>query len=122
MMHKLINAVIICYSLVIGGMDKNLNYLSNVEIFAPGYKCHEEKWMEDNPTKQNFPSYPFPVVGASGNFVGGKVLVCGGALQRYEGCTGDLVRSCERNIECVVTEGDARWCTGPKTTQCYAFK
>ena len=78
--------------------------------------------MEDNAGKQNFPSYPFPVVGASGNIVGGRVLVCGGALKRYEGCTGDLVRSCERNVECVVTEGDANWCTGPKTTQCYFFK
>ena len=44
------------YSLVIGGMDKDKNYIDDVEIFAPGYTCHEEKWREDNPGKPNFPA------------------------------------------------------------------
>ena len=110
------------YSLVIGGMDKDKNYISNTEIFAPGYTCHEETWQNENPAMQNFAPYEFPVVGASGTFINGKIIVCGGALQRYEGCVGNGPRSCKRNVECVVTDGDAKWCTGPKTNDCRIYK
>ena len=47
-------------------MDKDKNYIDDVEIFAPGYTCHEEKWREDNPGKPNFPAFKYPVVGPSG--------------------------------------------------------
>lgn len=28
---------------------------------------------------------------------------------------------CDRDIECVTTTGGARWCTGPKTGNCYSY-
>ena len=45
-------------------MDENKIYIGNVEIFAPGYTCHEETWNVENSGKQNFAPYEFPVVGA----------------------------------------------------------
>ena len=27
---------------------------------------------------------------------------------------------CDTNIECVHTQGEARWCTGPKISECYS--
>ena len=109
-------------SLVIGGMDKEKNYIDDVEIFAPGYTCHEEKWREDNPGRPNFPAFKYPVVGPSGIFINGKILICGGALQRYEDCVGEGPRYCKRNRECVETDGGAQWCTGPKTNECRGYK
>ena len=105
-------------------MDQNKNYLENVEIFAPQYTCHEDKWKEDNPGKPNFASYEHKVVGHTGLFINGKIIVCGGALQRYEECVGPLEgpRSCKRNRECVETDGGAEWCTGPKTKECRGYK
>ena len=103
-------------------MDKDKHYISNVEIFAPGYTCHEATWNIDNGGKQNFAPYEHPVVGAVGLFLNGRILVCGGAIQRYEGCTGSEPRYCKRNRECVETDGGATWCTGPKTTECRAYK
>ena len=29
-------------------------------------------------------------------------------------------RFCDTNIECVHTKGEARWCTGPKISECYS--
>ena len=29
--------------------------------------------------------------------------------------------TCDRNIECVTTSGNAKWCTGPKMKDCYIF-
>ena len=29
--------------------------------------------------------------------------------------------SCDRNIECVTTAGNAKWCTGPKMKDCYTY-
>ena len=69
-------------------MDKDKHYISNVEIFAPRYTCHEASWNIDNGGKQNFAPYEHPVVGAVGLFINGRILVCGGAIQKYEGCTG----------------------------------
>ena len=103
-------------------MDKDKHYISNVEIFAPGYTCHEATWNVDNGGKQNFAPYEHPIVGAVGLFINGRILVCGGAIQRYEGCTGREPRYCKRNRECVETDGGATWCTGPKTTECRAYK
>ena len=28
---------------------------------------------------------------------------------------------CQRNIECVETNGGSMWCTGPKIKQCYTY-
>jgi hypothetical protein len=109
-------------SLVLGGMDENKVYISNVEIFAPENTCHEETWNTKNPGKQNFAPYEFPVVGASGIFMNGRIIVCGGALERYEDCVGDGPRYCKRNRECVETDGEATWCTGPKTKECRVYK
>ena len=103
-------------------MDKDKHYINNVEIFAPHYTCHEATWNEENGGKQNFAPYTHPVVGAVGMFINGRILVCGGAIQRYEECTGSGPRSCKRNRECVETDGGATWCTGPKTTECRAYK
>ena len=103
-------------------MDKDKHYISNVEIFAPRYTCHEASWNIDNGGKQNFAPYEHPVVGAVGLFINGRILVCGGAIQKYEGCTGSGPRYCKRNRECVETDGGATWCTGPKTTECRAYK
>lgn len=103
-------------------MDKDKHYINNVEIFAPGRTCHEATWNIDNGGKQNFAPYTHPVVGAVGLFINGRILVCGGAIQRYEECTGSAPRSCKRNRECVETDGGATWCTGPKTTECRAYK
>ena len=103
-------------------MDEHKHYMNNVEIFAPGYTCHEEKWNYDNKGKENFPPYEIPVVGAFGMFINGRVMVCGGAIQRYEDCVGDAPRTCQRNRECVETDGGAKWCTGPKTTECRVYK
>ena len=110
------------FSLLLGGMDENRNYISNVEIFAPGNPCHAENWTSTNPGEPNFAPYEFPVVGASGIFMNGRTIVCGGALERYEDCVGEGPRTCKRNREYVETDGGATWCTGPKTKECRTYK
>ena len=102
-------------------MDNKYNYLDDIELYAPDLPCHQ----------QNFPKYPIKVIGAVGGFVGRskkftekKILICGGATNKYTNCTqhGRLERSCERNTECVITKGGAEWCFGPKTKDCFVYK
>ena len=30
-------------------------------------------------------------------------------------------QDCNRNVECVITSGEAKWCTGPKLKECYVY-
>lgn len=32
-----------------------------------------------------------------------------------------LIKVCSKNVECVTTPGDTKWCSGPKTADCYSF-
>ena len=99
--------------MLVGGMNNKYAYLSDVELYAPGLPCHQ----------QNLSPYPLKVVGATGNLAGnGQVIVCGGAQQKYSGCTGVGHRACVRNSECVITKGGAEWCFGPKTKDCYTYE
>merc|ERR1712150_7525 len=57
-----------------------------------------------------------------GNMVGtGKVVICGGAQQKYARCTGSQGKVCEKNIECVTTDGGTKWCFGSRTKDCYTY-
>ena len=52
------------------------------------------------------------------------MLVCGGAADIYVDCKkqyNSSAMSCDRNIECVTTAGNAKWCTGPKMKDCYIY-
>ena len=99
--------------MLVGGIDDKNLYLDDVELYAPGLPCHQNK----------LPSYPFKLVGATGNLAGrGKVVICGGAQQKYSGCTGTSARQCKRNVECVTTNGGTQWCFGPRTKDCYAYE
>ena len=52
-------------------------------------------------------------------------MVCGGAADTYVDCKNDFnstSMTCDRNIECVTTTGNAQWCTGPKMKDCYVFE
>ena len=31
------------------------------------------------------------------------------------------LKVCSKNVECVTTPGDTKWCTGPKIPDCYSF-
>ena len=98
--------------MLVGGMDNKHAYLDDVELYAPGLPCHQGK----------LPPYPLKVVGATGNLAGnGQVIICGGAADRYSGCTGSGQRTCEKNIECVTTKR-GEWCFGPKTKDCYTYE
>ena len=99
--------------MLVGGMDNNYAYLDDVELYAPGLPCHQDK----------LPHYPLRVTGATGNLAGdGKVIICGGAAHMYSGCTGSSQRTCERNVECVTTKDGTKWCFGPKTKDCNTYK
>ena len=98
---------------LIGGIDSKYNYLNEVEILAPGFKCKN---------KMATP-YPFPVIGSVSGFLLGKPIVCGGGTMNYVECSSHKEGSkvCDRNIECVTTGGESKWCTGPKTNECYTY-
>ena len=99
--------------MLVGGIDDKNIYLDDVELYAPGLPCHQSK----------LPPYPFKVVGATGNTAGsGNIVVCGGAQHTYSGCTGTITRTCERNVECVITNEGTEWCFGPRTKDCYAYE
>ena len=59
-----------------------------------------------------------------GAFAGqGSTLVCGGGVLTYEDCKihpGDK-NICSRNVECVGTAGNARWCTGAPNMITFGF-
>ena len=96
-------------SMVIGGMDSKRRYLDDVEMFAPGLPCHHLK----------LPPYPMKIVGATGNLASsGKVVICGGAQQKYM----DVRKKSQYNLECVSLGGGSQWCFGPKTKDCYTYK
>ena len=112
-MHNKLTKLCKCFSMLVGGMDNKYSYLDDVELYAPGLPCHQNK----------LPKYPMKIVGATGNLAGtGRVVICGGAQHRYQGCIGIGHRTCEANVECVTTKGGARWCFGPKTDKCYMYK
>lgn len=100
-------------ALVVGGQSKDLRYLDNVEIVAPGYACDEEQ----------ITPYPLKVYGAAAGFVDGQTIVCGGGFEGYVDCSIHEERStfCEKNIECIKTKGGTLWCTGPRTNLCYSY-
>lgn len=103
-------------TLVIGGIDNNHRYLNDVEIFAPGYKCHGDR----------FAPLPYPLIGAVSAVIKGSLVVCGGATMTYKGCggistVGGTGRTCGSNSECTETAGKTKWCTGPVSKTCYAY-
>ena len=103
----------ISFSMLVGGMDDNNTYLDDVELYAPGLPCHQMKLAP----------YPNKVTGATGDMAGdGKIIICGGAQKYYSGCTEGLERHCERNVECVTTEGGTKWCFGSRTNNCYTYE
>ena len=99
--------------MLIGGIDNKNTYLNDVELFAPGLPCHQKKLAH----------YPLKVAGATGNFASdGEIVICGGAVHTYSGCTGSWRRTCKQNIECVNTNGGSKWCYGPRTKDCYIYE
>ena len=99
--------------MLVGGMGRKNMYLDDVQLYAPGLPCHQGKLTP----------YPFKVLGATGNMVGtGKVVICGGAQQKYARCTGSQGKVCEKNIECVTTDGGTKWCFGSRTKDCYTYE
>ena len=100
--------------MVIGGIDNKNSYLNDVELYAPDRHCHQVKLT----------SYPLKVAGATGNLIGnGEIVVCGGAVSTYSGCSGNYRKKrCRRNIECVETKRGSKWCFGPRTKDCYTYQ
>ena len=100
--------------MVIGGIDNKNSYLNDVELYAPDRQCHQVKLTK----------YPLKVAGATGNLIGnGEIVVCGGAVATYSGCSGsNRKKRCQRNIECVETKGGSKWCFGPRTKDCYTYQ
>ena len=77
-------------------------------------RCSEKK--ELNP-------FPLHLKWAAAAFINGQTLICGGATDDYVDCDQIAEKSeiCQRNIECVQTPGGSKWCTGPKTANCYTY-
>ena len=99
--------------MLVGGIDAKYSYLDDVELYAPGLPCHQTKLA----------AYPFKVIGATGSTVGtGKVVICGGAIEKYSECTGTQQRDCKKNVECVTTDGGTKWCFGSRTKDCYTYE
>ena len=99
--------------LVIGGIKDTYDYTDNVELLAPGFQC----------LRTDFPAYPHKIIGLAGGYTRGLNIVCGGAKMEYVECKKHYEGSqdCDRNTECVITSGGARWCTGPKLRECYVY-
>lgn len=97
-------------SLLIGGIGTDYQYLDDVEVFAPGMSCLTHP-----------PAYPHKIVGTVGGFTRGTNIVCGGGVMEYVDCSKhpEGMRDCETDIHCAKTNGEALWCTGPKTKACY---
>ena len=112
--NQLIKNLIKNISMLIGGIDTTNTYLNDVELYAPDLPCHQAK----------LEPYPLKVVGATGNIIGnGEIVVCGGAVDTYAGCTGKgRNKVCKRNVECVETKGGTKWCFGPRTKDCYTYR
>ncbi len=88
--------------------------MNDVELIHPGFNC---------PDKMLTP-YPFKVTGVATGFVVGKNIVCGGATMTYTDCHKDHKEGgylCDRNVDCVNTDGGTKWCTGPKRNECYSY-
>ena len=99
--------------LVIGGIKETYDYTNNVEILAPGFQC----------LRTDYPVYPHKIIGLAGGYTRGLNIVCGGAKMEYVECKkhSEGSQDCDRNTECVITSGGARWCTGPKLRECYVY-
>ena len=99
--------------MLIGGIDNKNTYLDDVELYAPGFKCHQKKLSP----------YPLKVAGATGNLASnGQIVICGGASDAYSSCTESRARTCKRNVECVIMNGGSKWCFGPRTKDCYTYE
>ena len=64
------------------------------------------------------------VIGASGAFINGQTIVCGGATEKYLHCNtinGEGNLKCDRNVDCVTSLGGSKWCSGPKIDECYSY-
>lgn len=98
---------------IIGGQDEDHRYLDHVEVWSPYHDC---KSSEDS-------RYPIKVTGLSGTFWDGQLIACGGALEDYVQCRTHAEQSqiCQRNVECVGSDTQSKWCTGPKVSACYTF-
>ena len=90
-------------------MDHKQRYSDDVELYAPGLPCHQHKLAP----------YPMKIVGPTGNFArSGKVVICGGAQQKYV----NVRTTSQSNVECAFLQGGSQWCFGPKTKFCYTYK
>ena len=87
--------------------------MNDVEVFAPGYNCKDNM----------LPPYPKKIKGTVSGFLGGMAIACGGGEMVYVDCHKHFEGSveCDRDIDCIITTGGTRWCTGPKTTKCYSY-
>lgn len=99
-------------ALIIGGIQANYEYTNDVEVFHPNVECVSRP-----------PAYPFKVVGTVSGFTKGQNIVCGGGKMEYADCSRHYEGSwdCGTDMDCVKTQGGARWCTGPKTKECYSL-
>ena len=100
--------------LVVGGMLPSTEYTDHVEILAPGYTCKYS----------NLPNYPYKIVGVALGYTLGQNIVCGGGIMEYVHCHRHPMEGsnvCETDMQCVKTSGGTRWCTGPKTDECYSY-
>ncbi len=98
---------------LIGGIKSDYEYTNQVELFAPGLQC-----INSAP-----PPYPLKVMGTVSAFLHGQNIACGGAVMHYTDCSKHAEGSwdCKTDLDCVVTQGGAKWCTGPKTKHCYSL-
>jgi hypothetical protein len=64
-----------------------------------------------------------PSTGLTEAYIEGMAVVCGGAQEDYDGCNvkANGLRMCTHNANCVITAGETKWCSGPKTAQCYVL-
>ena len=110
---RLLNILILNFSMIVGGFDDKNRYREDLELLTPGLLCHQNKLS----------TLPLKVAGAPGDLVrNGQTLIYEGGVHSYTGCTATRTGFCEKNIECVETKGGSKWYFGPRTTDCYTYE
>ncbi len=91
-----------------------IRYTDEVELLNPGFNCL---------AAAKIAPYPMVIQGASAGFAIGKTIVCGGATMSYVECQETYEKNyhCDRNIDCTITGGGTRWCSGPKVDRCFSY-
>ena len=101
-------------AIVVGGTTPLLEYVRTAEVFNPSLPLCSGRIMAD---------YPEKVTGAVSGRVSGVGVICGGARELYVDCRAtNGGNACEKNAEYATTKGGARWYSGPKSRNCYAFQ